>query len=278
MGESHDRSSEPAETTDTTPKMHNRRGPLLPFKDDFEGEKSSGKRIKSKRGHKNMYGFGKFLLLIVTSGIIVVALQRSFLKKSNERDADFRGVHLQHDLTLDDEEQRQLNKQMPFDPFPSLQSFFQTSDADVVALYFAASWCPMSTPITNLLDELFRDILVSASDKRLAIVYVSSDKDVASFDAYVKPGWKTVPYANTEERCAIKRHFRTCAKREMEEVGLTTRDYEIPNLIILAGKSQQLITYAGIQDIKELRDAAVDHWVELKRLQTALETKHDIPS
>ena len=226
-----------------------------------------------------MYGFGKLILLMITSGFVVVALQRSFFKKSDEGNSDY-SLDSRYVPALDDEEQRHLNKPMPLDPFPSLRSAFKTSGADVIALYFAASWCPMSTPITNLLDDLFRDKLVSASnsDKRFAIVYVSSDKDSATFDAYVKPGWKTVPYANKEERSAIKHHFRTCAKREMEEVGLATRDYEIPNLIVLAGKSQQVLTYAGIQDVKELGDAAVDHWMELKRLQTALETKVDVTS
>lgn len=153
----------------------------------------------------------------------------------------------------------------------------------------------MSTPVTNLLDDLFRDLLLRPTttdsshddDERhdhlhhhtavLSIVYVSSDETAASFDAYVKPGWRTVPFAHTDERAALKRHFRTCAKREMADLHmLATRDYEIPHLVVLsaADDTQHVLTDAGIQDVKELGAAAVNHWMELKRLQAALESKY----
>jgi nucleoredoxin len=255
---------------DKTPKMHNRKGlPVLPFTVDDD---SSAHKRRSMRKVPEMYGFGKFVLLFIASGFVVVALQQSFVKKSKERDSNYQF----HYVPIVDDEQQLQKQKRPLDDFPSLLAALETSD--VVALYFAASWCPMSTPTTKLLDKHFRDALVS-DERRISIVYVSSDKDEASFDAYVKPGWKTVPYTtNAKERSAMKRHFRTCAKREMDEVGLETRDYEIPSLIVMAASTQQVITYTGIQDVKELGVAAVDHWMEMKRLQTALESKYDATS
>jgi nucleoredoxin len=156
--------------------------------------------------------------------------------------------------------------------FPSLQEPLDTSD--IVALYFAASWCPMSTPTTKLLDKLFRNLLVDTADEErheLAIVYISSDEDVASFRSYVKPEWKAVSFENANERSALKRHFGTCAKREMDVAGLTTttRKYEIPNLIVLSGSTRQVLTYSGLMDIKELGEDALDHWMDLNRLDAA---------
>jgi hypothetical protein len=162
--------------------------------------------------------------------------------------------------------------------FPSLQ--YALSNSFLVGLYFAASWCPMSTPVTNLLDELFRDILVKPTGDSLtgglSIVYVSSDQTQEQFDHYIKPNWMSVPFENVQERSDLKRHFTTCAKREMEELGMQTRDREIPSLIILAADTRQVLTYSGVQDIKERGVAAIDHWLEMKRLAEALEQKFDV--
>ena len=167
----------------------------------------------------------------------------------------------------------------PLDDFATLSA--QLESHDIVAVLFAASWCPMSTPITQLLDHLFREKLLSnnnnhnnnknnvpndaAADRRdFAVLYVSSDKDEESFTNYIQPGWQAVPYTSVE-RTRIKQHFRVCARREMEELEIETREGELPTVLILDGHRQQVLTRSGIQDMKELGQDALDHWKQLQR-------------
>lgn len=191
----------------------------------------------------------------------------------------------------------------PFDEFATLSA--QLAAHDLVALYFAASWCPMSTPVTNLLDDLFRETLLHGNQNKnaadnnnkasdFAILYVSSDKDEASFRNYLRPGWEAVPFADDHldrERARLKKHFRTCAKREMGELELAQRDGQLPTVIVLDGvaarreagsnrrnnEQQQrvVLTRHGIRDVKDLGAAALDHWRELQRLARALDGKYN---
>jgi hypothetical protein len=83
-------------------------------------------------------------------------------------------------------------KPLPLSQFPTLNKAF--AQAELVGLYFAASWCPMSTGPTNpLLGDIFGDLLVSDPSK-FALVYVSSDKDQESMEQYMKPNWIAVPF------------------------------------------------------------------------------------
>ena len=176
--------------------------------------------------------------------------------------------------------------QFPIDLFPSLQqiilqhqsSLLSSSSSTsstilIIGLYFAASWCPMSTPTTQLLDDTFRSYLLhqptpqpKSVDEAVAaatvkesslpppsttfkIVYVSSDETIESFQSYLRPGWDSIPYHIDNElipeRDRIKRFFHTCAKREIQQVFQnhhqnhnhiqldSERWYEIPHLIIL---------------------------------------------
>jgi hypothetical protein len=80
-------------------------------------------------------------------------------------------------------------------------------------------------------------------------VYVSSDQNIESFNAYIQPGWHSIPYNNYKERANIKRYFRTCAKREMVELGIVQRLHEIPNLIVLSTVSRTVVTDHGLPDL-----------------------------
>jgi nucleoredoxin len=281
---------------ETTPKIHNRKPELvalpshvIPYADECfldnrrrEGKKNgkingkSGPRRRFRRNQpltvyvRRLIQWGAMLICAFvvwrfsgSSKTKVVQEERSLVDRTATETLDRKPTNdynaEQHRMSLLDE-------------FPSLQVPLDTSD--IVALYFAASWCPMSTPTTKLLDKLFRDLLVDTADEErheLTIVYISSDEDVASFRSYVKPGWEAVPFENSNERSALKRHFGTCAKREMDEAGLTTetRKFEIPNLIVLSGSTRQVLTYSGLEDIKELGDDALAHWMDLNRLDAA---------
>ena len=280
------------------PAMKNRKSPVLPIVAD-NGAGSTAKRTaafgaRSSRGRgrgtaaETMPGFiaKKFvaLMLIACCGLGGAAFLRRRSAVMPGRAAvvaedrpDFYQQKAQDKKYAPDDETeaaRQLvdmkkeGGRRPLDAFPTLSRQLQTTE--IVALYFAASWCPMSTPVTNQLDELFRDEL---DDSSFAILYVSSDKDAASFESYPKPGWHTVPFesADDDERAGLKRHFRTCAKREMERLGVGRRDGEIPRLIVLDGGRQRVLTGNGVRDVRERGAAALDHW---RRLAAQPSTRH----
>lgn len=173
-----------------------------------------------------------------------------------------------------EERHRRLTSSDFYVQFPSLQSILR--DHDIVALYFAAAWCPMSTAVTELLhDSLGATMMMNldmaaaatadgpttmtTNPSSFALVYVSSDESITQFDQYRKTWWQYVPYENVMERQQLKQLLRTCAKREMESLNMTApRDAEIPHLDIL--RYGQLLTREGIQDVRERGSTAISYW------------------
>jgi hypothetical protein len=52
------------------------------------------------------------------------------------------------------------------------------------------------------------------------------------------------------------------------------RKREIPTIVIVAGATHQVLTYAGVVDVQEYGVQAIDHWMELATLSEALATKY----
>jgi hypothetical protein len=159
--------------------------------------------------------------------------------------------------------------------FPSLE--YALSNSKLVALYFAASWCPMSTPVSEILDrDEFASLLVppppmaghsdnpakkSPADKKdpngqpdplVALVYVSSDQSHEQMAKYLanRPKWMYIPY-DSVDRTRLKQHFQTAAKVEMKELSMESRKHEIPTLVVIDSESQQVLTFNGVKDVKE---------------------------
>jgi hypothetical protein len=161
-------------------------------------------------------------------------------------------------------------KPLPLSQFPTLNKAF--AQAELVGLYFAASWCPMSTGPTNLLGDIFGDLLVSDPSK-FALVYVSSDKDQESMEQYMKPNWIAVPFDSTE-RTALKKHFSVCAQKEMAELEID-RKYEIPSLFLFDGESHGLLSTHGVKDLAEHPSLEVyELWKGTQRVVRGLSEKY----
>jgi Thioredoxin-like len=135
----------------------------------------------------------------------------------------------------------------------------------LMALYFAASWCKMSTKPTQLLDELFREHLLSSKNATLVLIYVSSDMTEDSFQAYLRPGWQAIPFHNSLERSRVQRYFRTCAKRELKELGILPgeRLHEIPHLYILSTRTGTVLSSDGLTDVRQYGAKVLAYWQEL---------------
>ena len=180
---------------------------------------------------------------------------------------------------------------LPLSNFPSLKEAID--NADLVALYFAASWCPHSTPTTNKLKELFpptndkvyipgtntttkEQSSLYRTKKSLAIVYISSDETEQDMISYASYNWRLVPF-DSKERTDLKLHFRTCAKREMEKLGIEERLHEIPTLIIIDSKTHSILTTDGIKDIQNTDDP-ISQWEYLLTIAEGFQTDmHIIP-
>ena len=163
---------------------------------------------------------------------------------------------------------QQPERVLALSAFPTLS--WALDHADLVGLYFAAQWCPMSTPVTQKLGQHFPDSVLlppptqntNPSHHTFAIVYVSSDTTQEEMNQYVKPNWIAIPMEE-DERTALKKHFAVCAKRELEELDME-RKFEIPSLFILDGATQGLITTNGAQDVLNRGAVVLEYWKELQ--------------
>ncbi len=155
---------------------------------------------------------------------------------------------------------------LPLSNFSDLT--YALENSDLVALYFAASWCPMSTPISILLDSTFGkhyDMVLTPNGERktLSIVYVSSDKTIDEFNAYIHDrNWLFVPYESAE-RDLIKRHFSTCAERESDSLGID-RMHEIPTIIVIDSATHGVLTFNGVHDVESMREESLGHWKDIQ--------------
>ena len=190
-------------------------------------------------------------MLIVMSLLVVFCLQQ-FMAPTNavEQSKEF------------------ATRVLPLSGFPTLN--YAMENADLVGLYFAASWCPMSKEPTDLLGQVFPSYTLlhrsptPASRQQFAIVFVTSDDVEEDMLSYAKPGWINVPF-DSEERVALKKHFATCAKRELQDLGID-RKHEIPSLFIFDGQTHGLLTSHGVEDLyKHKSMKAFDYWKDLQQ-------------
>merc|ERR1711871_538387 len=94
-----------------------------------------------------------------------------------------------------------------------------------IAIYFSAHWCPPCRGFTPLLAEKFK-----ATDKSIAIVFVSADRDEEAFNQYYgEMPWLAVPFVDERVK-----------ERLNEKFGVRG----IPCLVILDGAGE-LVTKDG---------------------------------
>lgn len=175
-------------------------------------------------------------------------------------------MHFGRDETKQDVRQLRDEPALPLSKFSDLSYALKTSD--LVALYFAASWCGMSTPISRALDEAFGDsdevLTLDGQRKTLSIVYVSSDRSLEDYRDYISGrNWLAIPY-ESEERTLLKQHFKTCARPEMGELGID-REHEIPTIIVIDSSNHEVLTTEGVKDMRYLKEEALDHWIQLQQ-------------
>jgi nucleoredoxin len=101
--------------------------------------------------------------------------------------------------------------------------------ADVVGFYFSAHWCPPCRGFTPQLAAQYKKI--RDAGKSFEIVFVSSDKDEASFDSYhADQPWLALPFANRDAKAKLSKKFKVSG---------------IPALILLDGATGELLNRDG---------------------------------
>jgi len=76
----------------------------------------------------------------------------------------------------------------------------------VVGIYFSAHWCPPCRGFTPKLAEMYTDHLKA---KGMEIVFVSSDRDVESFNSYYgEQPWVSLPFADRDRKAALSKKFK----------------------------------------------------------------------
>lgn len=154
--------------------------------------------------------------------------------------------------------------------------------SEIVAIYFAASWCPLSKPATEAIVRSFsgkNDVLLTAEDirdhlafharknsgnKRLSLVYVSSDTSEDEMSRYGSGDWIRVPY-HSDERKLLKRHFQTCAEDEAKPLNVNRR-YGIPRLIVLDSGTHGILSTDGVDDVLKKGSDALEGWLQLRNI------------
>nr|KAG5692038.1 hypothetical protein BaRGS_026891 [Batillaria attramentaria] len=77
---------------------------------------------------------------------------------------------------------------------------------DLIGIYFSAHWCPPCRQFTPVLADYYNK--VNASGKKFEVIFVSSDRDKASFDEYYSQmPWLTVGFGLADKRDALKGRY-----------------------------------------------------------------------
>jgi len=102
--------------------------------------------------------------------------------------------------------------------------------AEVVGLYFSAHWCPPCRKFTPMLGQFYEKL--KASGKSFEIVFVSSDKDDASFSEYYgeQASWLALPFAARATKEALAKKYKVRG---------------IPSFVVLDGATGETITLDG---------------------------------
>ncbi|XP_064392520.1 nucleoredoxin-like [Halichondria panicea] len=104
-------------------------------------------------------------------------------------------------------------------------------EGKVVALYFSAHWCPPCRSFTPQLATWYKGFKKGPNGDKFEIVFVSSDRDDASFKEYFNEmPWLALPFVEREKKAQLSTQFKVSG---------------IPTLVMLNAANGKLITSDG---------------------------------
>jgi hypothetical protein len=255
--------------------FHGGGGSLLPVTQNDARRTVPSSRFRRRNYYTDEGGFGSInvstaikVVALVAVAFVSVTVFKRLVWRSDEFEPSSN-----YWQTLD-------QQKLPLSDYPSIQ--YALDHSDIVLLYFAASWCRMSTPVTELLDTKFGDILLPPESsgvkfpnkqrRPISLVYVSSDESEEQMLKYARKHWITIPFKSAE-RTKLKKKFKVAAKRELEVLDMERR-YELPTIIIVSGESHNVVTVHGVDDLHEKGSEALIHWMKLLHTVRSLEDKY----
>lgn len=116
---------------------------------------------------------------------------------------------------------------------------------DAVGIYFSAHWCPPCRGFTPVFATKFAEL--KAAGKKFECVFASSDSDQAGFDSYYADmPWFALPYTDRARKESLAKKF-SCSG--------------IPHLVILDGKTAEVITLGGRSGIDSATTVQDFPWI-----------------
>jgi len=114
-----------------------------------------------------------------------------------------------------------------------------------VGLYFSAHWCPPCRNFTPKFAEVYKKVKASANGSNFEVIFLSSDRDEASFTEYYNEmPWCTIPFADRKRKEQLSQHFEVRG---------------IPSLVIL-DENLQVVNKSAVGAIRADEEGAKFPW------------------
>ncbi|CAJ1940139.1 unnamed protein product [Sphenostylis stenocarpa] len=135
-------------------------------------------------------------------------------------------------------------------------------EGKVVLLYFSAHWCPPCRAFLPKLIDAYHKI--KAKGNALEVVFISSDRDQASFDEFFgEMPWLALPFGDSRKQF-LSRKFRVSGIPMLVAIGSSgkTSTTEARDLVSLYGADAYPFTEERIKEIEAEQEETAKGWPE----------------
>ncbi|KAJ3244472.1 hypothetical protein HDU78_010943 [Chytriomyces hyalinus] len=140
-----------------------------------------------------------------------------------------------------------------------------------ILLYFSASWCPPCQRFTPKLIDFFEAYSAATNNTDIEIIFISSDRDEASFDAYFgKMPFLALPYAQRDRVISLRERFQVRGIPSLSLLDAATGETLNFNIQPLLNRDPRglFFPYKEVRSLKAVMDQ-----IEFRGVQTSLSQK-----
>lgn len=143
-----------------------------------------------------------------------------------------------------------------------------------ILLYFSAHWCPPCRAFLPKLIKLYDEI--KAKDNAFEVIFISSDRDQASFNAFfASMPWLALPFGD-ERKAFLQRKFKIRSIPAVIAIGSTGRTVtkEARQLITVHGADAYPFTEEHLKQLEEKLDEKAKGWPE--KMKNEVHVEHEL--
>lgn len=143
-----------------------------------------------------------------------------------------------------------------------------------ILLSFSAHWCPPCRAFLPKLVEAYN--MIKAKDPAFEVIFISSDRDQASFDDYfASMPWLALPFGD-ERKASLSRTFKIDGIPSLVAIGPTgkTVTKEARDLIMVHGAEAFPFTEERVNELEAAAEEEAKQWPE--KLQHPLHQEHEL--